>query len=126
MKGGWTCHEPVGVKKEMGRNGAFNADQGLTLTKTQAHTVLGFHVSDFQWMMANTIGKTVLIVDDGKPMTRISELGHPEIPIDGEMTNALKRGMNVSISIVSEQGNTHRLNAHLIGFTRAYECVQPF
>lgn len=127
MKGGWNCHEPIGVEKEMGRKGAANADQGLTLTKTPAHTVLGLHVSDFSWMMANTIEKIVLSVDGGKPMTRISDLGHPEIPLDDELTNALKRGMKVSVSIVSEQGNTHRLNAHLIGFTRAYDCVQePF
>lgn len=128
MKGGWKCNEPVGFEKEMGRKSAENIGQRLSLTKTPEYTVLGFFIPDGgRWMMANTLDKIVFRVDGGKPITRISELGHPEIKLDGELTGELKRGINVSVSFVSEEGNTHRFNSSLIGFTRAYDCVQqPF
>ena len=128
MKGGWVCHEPVGIEKEMGHKGASNPSQHLSLTKTPEYAVLGFFVPDGgRWMMANTIDKVVFSVDGGQSMTRISELGHSEIKLDSELTGALKRGLNVSVSLLSEEGNTHRFRSSLIGFTRAHDCVQqPF
>lgn len=57
-------------------------------------------------------------------MTRISPVGHPEIALDSALAGALKSGMNVSVSFLSEEGNTHRFNSHLIGFTRVHHCVE--
>lgn len=128
MTGGWKCDEPVGLEKEMGRKSATNTSQRLTLTQVRERTILGLFIPDGgRWMMANTLDKIVFEVDGGKAMTRVSELGHPELALDSELASALKRGLNVSISLISEEGNTHRFNSSLVGFTRAYDCVQqPF
>ena len=125
MKGGWKCHESTEFDREMGHKQAENTSQGLTLTRIknslQDTLTLGILVRSRGWLSRNSPKEIDLKVDSGKIHT--IEVYHPEVRLSSEIANELKRGMNVSIAIRSEEGNVYRSSAHLIGFTAAYNCV---
>ena len=117
MTGGWKCRD--------GQGQAMNTAQSLALTKSSlspGRTVLGLMTPD-PWLSSNTPQNVDFSVNGGPSMLRHTQLGHPEIILDDDLVAELKRGMDVSISIYSEEGGVHRYSASLIGFTRAYNCV---
>ncbi len=125
MTGGWRCHEQSSIEKQMGHKSAVNLDQNLTLTRTKEHTVLYFNIPDGgEWSFRNATNEVNLRVDGGEIMTRPALGISPEIELDPELTSALKRGHEVSISIFSEEGSAYKYKSHLIGFSRAYDCIQ--
>ena len=114
MTGGWKCLEPGELSHR-----AENTSQRLTLTRTtMGATILGFAVTGSDvWVAAD------LKVDGEKTIMRTTRLNRPEIDLDPELTDALKRGRSVAISVWPKDGNESRYSASLIGFTRAYNCV---
>ena len=122
MKGGWTCSGKVagGISRD-----ADNPGERMSLTRNKERIVLGFFFPDGGgWLSANTPDEVDFKVDGGSIMTRPALLGHPEVELDAELASALKRGMEVHISIFSKEGGVQRFTSHLTGFTRAYNCVQ--
>ena len=125
MKGGWKCREPTEFDREIGHRQATNRDLDLTLTRIkhslQDTLTLSIFVRPPNWLSENSPESISLKVDNGKVHT--IEVYHPEVRLSKEIANELKRGMNVSIAIRSEEGNVYRTSAQLIGFTAAYNCV---
>lgn len=58
-----------------------------------------------------------------KSYTIPARYGLPEVALDPELTTALRRGRNVSITIQSEEGNIYRNDSHPVGFTAAHNYV---
>ena len=124
MKGGWRCSGKVveGISRD-----ADNPWERMSLARNKERIVLGFLFPDEgRWLSANTPDEVDFKIDGGAIMTRPALLGHPEIELDSELASALKRGMDVHISIFSREGGVQRFTSHLTGFTRACNCVsQP-
>ncbi len=116
---GWKCLEP---DLEFSISQAENRSQRMMLTRTKGLTVLGFTIQDRDWQMANEISEVALGID-GAHYSRPARYGLPEIELDAELAAALRRGLKLSVTIHSSEGNAHHYDSSLIGFTRAHNCV---
>lgn len=104
MRGGWNCASPSRIGGQ-----ASNPGQRLVLARSRGRNVLGFMIPDGgEWLHSNTPDEVDFRVDGGPIMTRTAQFGNPEIALDGELAAVLKHGMEVSISIFSEEGGVHR------------------
>ena len=122
-RGGPASHPPSGARKTAAQQGANTplsrrTPTNVTVPVPRCKPKSRFRQKIFR-LQVDHADRAAHSEDNPRPP--ISLLGHPEIELNVDLTGALKRGLNVSVSFLSNEGHTHRFNLYLLGFTATHK-----